>query len=630
MIRKKAVLQMDPAWIEPDSDGYVLSAILLDVGREILEIDVWQNRHLRYRHFIDREDETWASWDANIGKWSQAQLATLTSPYHFYLGSDATWQYPEDQKMVRRYLGCSPEYWEGGIGTRKYHTALQRKQDRIDALMAEIPPLPEDAEEWIGTKILPEQYLFLTKEDGRQRYFCTACEKAGFRTKHFVKIGPNTCPYCGAAVHAMYFRTGKERKMPVTFLQIIDGKRWAERICTARVCWNLEGKHIHIDSEINIVLDRGKTMGKVYYGQRYLSDEFEQEYWTSNPLNKRCGRKGYLYPVNLQETLIYGQLEHAGIKEAAARGIRADYNSWIMFGRQMPELQYLVTSGLIRLTGDLVEYGWHGYDPDWIGKDAHTAADLLKIDGNRRQRLKTIDGSSCALRWLQEEERSGWKIGTEELRYLDDVNVTPRDCERLLHLGISPNRIAHYLQKQPQSPGAAVITWTDYLRIAELEEMDVTDTIVRFPKKLKQRHDELVETRTKRQKSEEYSKLNKLIRKKLPETRRLFFKDKAFMIIPAGTCEELVEEGRQLHHCVGASTRYMEKMAEGRSWILFLRKQEALETPYYTLEIDLEDDRIVQWYSAFDRKPDEKEIKKELAKYAAHLARTRTQAAAAG
>lgn len=63
---------------------------------------------------------------------------------------------------------------------------------------------------------------------------------------------------------------------------------------------------------------------------------------------------------------------------------------------------------------------------------------------------------------------------------------------------------------------------------------------------------------------------------------------------------------------------------------MFLRKQEALETPYYTLEIDLEDDRIVQWYSAFDRKPDEKEIKKELAKYAAHLARTRTQAAAAG
>ena len=70
-------------------------------------------------------------------------------------------------------------------------------------------------------------------------------------------------------------------------------------------------------------------------------------------------------------------------------------------------------------------------------------------------------------------------------------------------------------------------------------------------------------------------------------------------------------------------------MAEGQSWILFLRKAEDVEKPYYTLEIDLKDDRILQWYSAFDRQPDEKEIKKELAKYARHLAKTRPQEVAA-
>lgn len=629
MIRKKLVLQTEPAWIRPKEEGFVFSAVMQDAGGEILEIDIYKDGSLRYRHFIDKDAKNWMTWDANIGKWSKAQLCTLAAPYHPYLGMDAKWHNREDERMVREYLGCSPEYWENGERSRKYYSALQRRQDRIDTLMAEIPTLPDDAEDWIGTKIFPEQYLFLKKENGRQRYVCTACGKTGIRTKHFVKIGDTECPYCRAAVRAQYFKTGKERKMPVTFLQVIDAYRWAERICTARVCWNLEGKHIHIDSEINIVLDRGKTLGKVYYGQRYLSDEFEQEYWTSNPLNKRCSRKGYLYPEGLKEVLAYGRLERSGMEEAARRGIRADYNSWVLFGNKMPELEYLVTSGLVKLTGDIVEYGWRGYRPGWIGKDAKTAAELLKIDGNRRQRLKTIDGGRCALCWLQEEERTGKKIGTEELIWLDKADVRPEDCERLLESGISPNRIVHYLQKQSQSPGAAVITWEDYLRIAQLEGMDVTDSIVRFPKKLKQRHDELVGAREKRKKNETYSKLNAQIRENMPGTKRLFFKDREFMIIPAGTCEELVEEGRQLHHCVGASTRYMEKMAEGKSWILFLRKAEDVEKPYYTLEIDLKDDRILQWYSAFDRQPDEKEIRKELAKYARHLAKTRPQEVAA-
>ena len=100
--------------------------------------------------------------------------------------------------------------------------------------------------------------------------------------------------------------------------------------------------------------------------------------------------------------------------------------------------------------------------------------------------------------------------------------------------------------------------------------------------------------------------------KHLPEAKRYFWENKDYMIIPAGRCEELMNEGRTLHHCVGASTQYMEKMAAGESWILFLRKKKELEKPYYTIEIDMEDDRILQWYSEYDRKPDEKQIKKLL------------------
>ena len=59
----------------------------------------------------------------------------------------------------------------------------------------------------------------------------------------------------------------------------------------------------------------------------------------------------------------------------------------------------------------------------------------------------------------------------------------------------------------------------------------------------------------------------------------------------------------------------MKKMAAGESWILFLRKKENLEKAYYTVEISMKDDRILQYYSEFDRQPDKTAISKVLEKF---------------
>ena len=165
-------------------------------------------------------------------------------------------------------------------------------------------------------------------------------------------------------------------------------------------------------------------------------------------------------------------------------------------------------------------------------------------------------------------------------------------------------------------------TRNDYLRMAENEGMDITDDIVRLPKDLKARHDELVERINARKNEKQLQEARKKYKKKdqeimvhLPETRKYFWENEEYMIIPAGKCEELVREGQQLHHCVGASDLYMDRMAEGKRWILFLRKKEDINTPYYTIEIDMESNKIKQWYSAFDRKPDEEKIQKLLSTF---------------
>ena len=59
----------------------------------------------------------------------------------------------------------------------------------------------------------------------------------------------------------------------------------------------------------------------------------------------------------------------------------------------------------------------------------------------------------------------------------------------------------------------------------------------------------------------------------------------------------------------------MRKMADDVSWILFLRRKSELEKPYYTIEISLKDDHIIQFYSKYDRQPDKETINGILNRY---------------
>ena len=59
----------------------------------------------------------------------------------------------------------------------------------------------------------------------------------------------------------------------------------------------------------------------------------------------------------------------------------------------------------------------------------------------------------------------------------------------------------------------------------------------------------------------------------------------------------------------------MKKHNEGETYIMMLRQQKDPETPYITVEIGENNYKIIQWYGAYDKKPDEKNIKKWLDNY---------------
>ena len=96
-----------------------------------------------------------------------------------------------------------------------------------------------------------------------------------------------------------------------------------------------------------------------------------------------------------------------------------------------------------------------------------------------------------------------------------------------------------------------------------------------------------------------------------------------YIIRPAKSAEEIVEEGRKLHHCVGGDT-YLSKHQKGTSAILFLRTIAEKDTPYITVEI--KGTEILQWYGAYDKKPERDKMQLWLDTYIKELKKHERQA----
>lgn len=151
---------------------------------------------------------------------------------------------------------------------------------------------------------------------------------------------------------------------------------------------------------------------------------------------------------------------------------------------------------------------------------------------------------------------------------------------------------------------------------------DMTNDVYLRPRDLPRRHREVVEeSRGKeeemreKQAEEKYSGISERFKKL---DRYYHYEDDKYSIRPACSATEIIAEGRTLHHCVGSEDQaYLRNHHEGKSTILFLRKKEEADTPYITIEIC--GTAIRQWYGAYDKKPDESEIKKWLEQYVTRL-----------
>lgn len=196
-------------------------------------------------------------------------------------------------------------------------------------------------------------------------------------------------------------------------------------------------------------------------------------------------------------------------------------------------------------------------------KDLMMVKDLIrdKLAGSVREvyALAERAGGMCP---MQQVVGIAKEAGTDlrgALRYID--KNTP-ECSRA---GVTRETIVQY--------------WRDYLDMAKKLGYDLTEPTVAMPKDLKERHDVAAQTLRVQQSQEERKKYQKRYKKLCREYE--FELNGLKVIVPTCT-QEIVHEGKVLHHCVGG---YAKRHVDGKVDILFLRRARKPDTPFLTIEM---------------------------------------------
>lgn len=271
-----------------------------------------------------------------------------------------------------------------------------------------------------------------------------------------------------------------------------------------------------------------------------------------------------------------------------------------------PDLEYIIKSGWKRMAAELCgRYVSAEECRLWIDG-------LKKLDRNMLCRLRKADAGMKAAGLLQENPKLSDKWLKEVTSWKQEQKID--EVGNIGRRGLNLNHVLTLLEKTGGVKYENIRLYEDYLDMAERRNENIHDEIIYRNKRWREFHDRYLEEINRQREEKRREELRNRfgeIRADYRRNKKIFgWSDGENCIIVPKTCEDIMDEGKKQHHCVGASDRYMRRMAKRETWIVFLRHAEDPKEPWYTIETDGE--TVLQFYAAYDRQPEKEEVQKIL------------------
>jgi hypothetical protein len=252
-----------------------------------------------------------------------------------------------------------------------------------------------------------------------------------------------------------------------------------------------------------------------------------------------------------------------------------------------PNLEYLMKQGYSCLLEEIYTGYWGNVMRLKVSELVNWKTnDLLKMLGLNRDEFKLLRGREnlyemyCAYREDFPRMKPADILAIAQL--IGARRGTFDIC--LERTGLSAEKLMKYLIKQE----AAIGDYYDYLEQCRRLNYDRADPAVSLPRDFHAKHEQLAEIErvlTEERLAKKTAQQDRLIAELTEYRRKLEFKHNGLILIQPKSVREIVDEGAALSHCVGG---YAERHAKGALHIMFLRRANQPDVPWYTMEVSKE------------------------------------------
>lgn len=578
--------------------------------------------------YIDAAKEEWITYITAGRKWSRATIENTGSIYFNW--RNVLVIHPERLKACKAFTSAGDHplepvlYWQKDVNGKKLKKRQQKKDDETNCLMEQAKPLTEAFLRWHEETAMKDSRYLIYKRSEEKTFlaYCTHCrgnmDIPAPECRHDKK---GKCPSCGSRV--MMKAGGRAKKIVDTawteYVQAVRGGLMIRFIRMTKIYRGQTEPERIVDEPLRIVIARGKE--PAWYEKR----ESHTRYKSSAPYQQNKGElcvRGYNFPRAGKFRMVYRR----GLKEELKKAFPYHtFTEWLeRNGRKLeqfsvydyfasycsiPLIESLEKTGKVTLVDEIVEERKKGEGQrwGWIDRTAKTVSGMLGI--TKRQYRMLNDPEVADIRACRVLNKHGIEIdGINLHRLMNNMEIhgIEGNLEKILEY-MSLRKFMKYTARKDKYDVRHY--YFDYIDIGERLGYDFRNNFVLFPKNIKEAHDEAVKILAERNQKEELAaaaEKDEGIRKMEKKIRKKFtFEDDRYIIRPAKTNQEIVEEGQVQHICVGNGS-YRKRMEEGRSYILFLRHRNDPDTPFYTVEIT-PDYKIIQRHGRYNKEKEEKE-----------------------
>lgn len=312
------------------------------------------------------------------------------------------------------------------------------------------------------------------------------------------------------------------------------------------------------------------------------SKHYDDKCWRQYTRNYSLIDYSIVFPNNIKKLLENTEYKYSNIWDIAKHSSYIDLLKLIQNKYELPRVEVLAKMKLYNLALNAVEFYCKGSFQKIFGvsKDYYP---FMKRNNITYTQLKI-------LRILKDKN-------IQKIKYLESYanygNVS--DLEEISKY-ISLDRFIKYSKMHHKK--VKTYLYKDYLRFAKALGFDLKNNRYAFPKNLKEEHDKL-EAQYEIQNKEQ---VNRQIIKRAEQLSTNTYKNNKFIILPARTLEDLLDESKQQNNCVRT---YAEKYASGDCDIYFMRDIKKQTKSLVTVEV--KNNKIVQSRIKNNYRPNEKQ-----------------------